>query len=274
MLLCDALVRRLCTIRSSIAARRRRCAAFLQLAVQAVGVVLILLVIFGTPQETPTILGLATAALTIALQDYILAFLGWFVLMGKNGIRVGDWVEINGVGGEVTEVGLFTTTLLETGTLEDKGHPTGRRITFMNGFAIRGQYFNFSTSRPVDVGRNQRHDSCIGRCADDCGADPHDRARRRRKRMPASQSRSGSAARAGTASSRFSAAPVVNLRPSGPGIDTEVRYVTRASERFEVRNRLYQRIVELLQRQGKPERAAEVHAQTQAKLTLAPKVTG
>ena len=41
---------------------------------------------------------------------------------------------------------LFTTTLLETGTLADKGLPTGRRITFMNGFAIRGQYFNFSTT--------------------------------------------------------------------------------------------------------------------------------
>ena len=63
--------------------------------------------IFGTPQETPTIIGLATAALTFALQDFILAFLGWFVLIGKNGIHVGDWVEINGVGGEVTEVGLF-----------------------------------------------------------------------------------------------------------------------------------------------------------------------
>ena len=99
-----------------------------------------------TPRETPTILGLATAAFTIALQDFILAFLGWFVLIGKNGIHVGDWVEINGVGGEVTEVGLFSTTLLETGTIADRGLPTGRRITFMNGFAIRGQYFNFSTT--------------------------------------------------------------------------------------------------------------------------------
>ena len=66
--------------------------------------------------------------------------------MGKNGIHVGDWVEINGVGGEVTEIGLMTTTLLETGGLADQGHPTGRRISFMNGFAIRGQYFNFSTA--------------------------------------------------------------------------------------------------------------------------------
>ena len=116
--------------------------SILELSIQIVGVVLILFVIFGTPKETPTILGLATAALTIALQDFIIAFLGWFVLIGKNGIHVGDWVEINGVAGEVSEVRLFNTTLLETGTLADKGLPTGRRITFMNGFAIRGQYFN------------------------------------------------------------------------------------------------------------------------------------
>ena len=91
---------------------------------------IILLVIFGTPRETPTILGLATAALTIALQDFIIAFLGWFVLIGKNGIHVGDWVEINGVGGEVTEVRLFTTTLLETGTLADKGSADGTENYF------------------------------------------------------------------------------------------------------------------------------------------------
>ena len=91
-------------------------------------------------------MGLATAGLTVAFQDFILAFFGWFVLMGKNGIRIDDWVEINGVGGEVVDIGLFRTSLLETGNWTDKGHPTGRRVTFLNKFAISGQYFNFSTS--------------------------------------------------------------------------------------------------------------------------------
>ena len=36
---------------------------------------------------------------------------------------------------------------------------------------------------------------------------------------------------------RFSAEPVVNLRPSGSGIDLQIRYVTPAFERFEMRNR-------------------------------------
>ena len=58
------------------------------LGTQLVGLLLILLIIFGVPQQMPTILGLATAGLTVVFQDFILAFCGWFVLMGPNGVRV------------------------------------------------------------------------------------------------------------------------------------------------------------------------------------------
>ena len=135
--------------------------SILELGIQVLGVVLILLVIFGTPQETPTILGLATAALTIALQDFILAFLGWFVLMGKNGIHVGDWVEINGVGGEVTEIGLISTTLLETGGLADQGlsdrppHLVHERLRHPRAI------LQLLHHRPMDVGRNHRQPARI-----------------------------------------------------------------------------------------------------------------
>jgi small-conductance mechanosensitive channel len=50
----------------------------------------------------------------VVFQDFILAFCGWFVLMGPNGVRIRDWVEIDGVGGEVVKLGLFRTWLLET----------------------------------------------------------------------------------------------------------------------------------------------------------------
>ncbi len=61
------------------------------LGIQLVTLLMVLLVVFGAPNQVPTILGLATAGLTVVFQDFILAFFGWFVLMGKNGIRVGDW---------------------------------------------------------------------------------------------------------------------------------------------------------------------------------------
>ncbi len=113
---------------------------------QAVGALVILFVIFGMPTQTTTVLGLAGAGLTVAMKDFIVAFFGWFILMGRNGIRVGDWVEINGVGGEVVEVGLLKTVLLETGNWTDSSHPTGRRVSFVNSFAIEGHFFNFTTS--------------------------------------------------------------------------------------------------------------------------------
>src|ERR1035437_10234410 len=120
--------------------------AVISTGLQIIALGLVLLVIFGPPSQLGTILGLAGAGLTVALKDFIVSFIGWFALMGRNGIRLDDWVEINGVTGEVIELGMFHTVLLETGNCTDSGHPTGRRVTFTNSFAIEGHYFNFSTS--------------------------------------------------------------------------------------------------------------------------------
>jgi hypothetical protein len=87
--------------------------AVISTGLQIIALGLILLVIFGPPTQLGTFLGLAGAGLTVALKDFIVSFFGWFVLMGKNGIRLGDWVEINGVTGEVAELGMFHTVLLE-----------------------------------------------------------------------------------------------------------------------------------------------------------------
>jgi len=254
-LLCDVLVRQIMNRAALERRQMQTLRSVFSLGIQVLGGLLILLVIFGPPQETPTILGLATAALTIALQDFILAFLGWFVLMGKRGMHVGDWVEINGVGGEVTEVGLFSTSLLETGTLEDKGHPTGRRITFMNGFAIRGQFFNFTTS-----GQWMWDEISVTIPSDGDTTATVERIQKAVRELTEKNARLAEeewkrGAR-GQGLGSFSAEPVVNIRPSSSGIDTKVRYVTRASERFELRNVLYQRIVELLHHQDKPHDAS------------------
>jgi small-conductance mechanosensitive channel len=117
-----------------------------RISLRVLGFVIILLMLIGVPGQFGTMVGIVGAGLTVALKDFIVAFFGWLVLMGRNGIRVGDWVEIDGVSGEVTELGMFHTVLLETGNWSDAGHPTGRRVTFTNSFAIEKHYFNFSTS--------------------------------------------------------------------------------------------------------------------------------
>jgi small-conductance mechanosensitive channel len=216
-----------------------------ELGVQLFGFVLILLVVFGVPQQMPTILGLATAGLTVALQAFILAFLGWFILMGKNGIRVGDWVEINGVRGEVIEIGLFRTTMLETGNWTDQGHPTGRRVTILNNFAISGQYFNFSTvgqwlwdEISVSVPASSDTYAMVELIHKAVVEETEKDARRAEEEWKQALRRSGL--------SQFSATPSVSLRPAASGVDLVVRYVTSASGRYDVRNRLYKRAVDIL----------------------------
>jgi small-conductance mechanosensitive channel len=230
--------------------QRQTLRIILNLGTQVIGLLLVLLVIFGTPQQMPTILGLATAGLTVVFQDFILAFCGWFVLMGRNGIRVGDWVEIGGVGGEVVEIGVFRTWLLETGNWTANGHPTGRRVSFLNGYAIHGTYFNFSTagqwmwdeikvSIPPGAEAYPLIEKIRAVAVKETEADAK-MAEEEWKRVTHE-----------VGSPQFSAKPAVDMRPAGSGVDIVVRYVTRAGVRLETRNRLFGAVVELMM--GAPE---------------------
>lgn len=245
LVLFDALARLLIERSAHDRRRLQTFRTMARLALQIFGLVLILLVVFGVPNQMPTIIGFTTAGLTVVLQDFILSFLGWFILMGKNGIRVGDWVEINGISGEVIETGLFRTVMLETGNWTDKGHPTGRRVTLMNSFAVKGQYFNFSTTGQwmwdeitltIAPAENTYHViELIHKAVLDYTEHDAQMAEQEWKRVT---KRKGLG--------QFTAASSIDMRPGIYGLDIIVRYVTRASERFEVRNRLYQRVIELL----------------------------
>ena len=223
-------------------------------ALQIVGLAVILLVLVGLPGQLGTMLGIVGAGLTVALKDFIVAFIGWFVLMGRNGIRLGDWVEINGVSGEVIELNMFHTVLLETGNWTDAGHPTGRRVTFTNSFAIAGHYFNFSTSGqwlwdeltimvPYDRDPHAIADAILKEVTE---ATAKDASQAEEEWRRASRAQRGV---------NLSLQPAVAIRPSagGAGVEVAVRYVTRASERLALRAKLYQSAVQLLaQHPSKP----------------------
>jgi len=225
--------------------RLRTMRLLLRFVVQVLGVLVILLVSFGPPSQLSTILALGAAGLTVALKDFIVGFFGWFVLMGRHGIRAGDWVEINGIGGEVVEVGILRTILLETGNWNDAGHPTGRKVSFVNSYALEGHYFNFTTAGQwlwdeLDV-------------LIPAGEDPYYLTNAVMK-LVAEQTR-GDATQAEEEWRRtsqhssiqtFSSAPAINVRPTNLGVNLVVRYVVNAQNRYAVRTKLYESIVELL----------------------------
>ncbi|HUL34497.1 MAG TPA: mechanosensitive ion channel domain-containing protein [Candidatus Eisenbacteria bacterium] len=216
-----------------------------RVSLQVLALLLILLVIFGPPGQLGTFLGLAGAGLTVALKDFIVGFIGWFVLMGKNGIRLGDWVEINGVTGEVAEIGPFHTVLLETGNWTDSGHPTGRRVTFTNSFAIEGHYFNFSTTGQwlwdelavvLPSGKESFPivDALRKKVEEQTQASA-EQAEEEWRRATNSREMKG-----------FSAAPAVSIKPAVGGVEVTVRYIARANERYALRAKINQAAVELL----------------------------
>ena len=227
--------------------RRHQLRVMATIAVEVLAVLIIALVIFGPPTQMSTMIGLATAGLTVVLKDFIVAFFGWFVLMGRNGIRVGDWVEIEGVGGEVIEIGLLRTWLLEMGNWTATGHPTGRRVAFVNSFAIERHYFNFSTA-----GQWLWDELLVSLPA---SGDPHERSRQiteiveRETAEDAAQAESEWARvthKYGVAP--FKAKPAVSLRPTAAGFEAVVRYITRAPRRVEMKSRLYQDIIDLMRK--------------------------
>jgi small-conductance mechanosensitive channel len=216
-----------------------------RVSLRVVAFIIILLIAIGLPGQFGTMIGIVGAGLTVALKDFIVAFFGWLMLMGRNGIRLGDWVEINGVSGEVTELGMFHTVLLETGNWSDSGRPTGRRVTFTNSFAIEGHYFNFSTSGQwlwdelqvvVPAGQDPYPIvDAITKQVTEVTAESAQQAEQEWQRaVPATRGKV------------FAGTPGVNVKPVVGGVEIAIRYITRANERFPLRAKLYQAAVDLL----------------------------
>jgi hypothetical protein len=145
----------------------------------------------------------------------------------------------------VVNVGLLHTIILETGNWSDAGHPTGRKVSFVNSFAIEGHYFNFSTTGqwlwdeievPIPA-----------------GVDPYPIAEAVHKAVVAATESNMRLAEQewqrvvpGHVGRTFAPVPAISVRPTTLGVNVIVRYITRAHERHETRTRLFHKIVELL----------------------------
>jgi hypothetical protein len=81
-----------------------------------------------------TYFGLLTAGMTVALQNVILASLGYLVLMGKRGIRIGDRIQVSGITGDVINMGMLQFQLREFDL--QRGRFTGHVATFSNSLVF------------------------------------------------------------------------------------------------------------------------------------------
>jgi small-conductance mechanosensitive channel len=87
--------------------------------------------------QLATFAGLITAGVALALQNVILSFAGYFFLIGKYGIRIGDRIHIENVTGQVVDIGLIRIHLMELSSAESDAQPTGRIVAFSNAVVFQ-----------------------------------------------------------------------------------------------------------------------------------------
>lgn len=100
-----------------------------------------------------TTFGLVSAAIVISLQDVCASFFGWFIIMMGRKFTIGDRLEIEDVRGDVLDIQLLRTTLLEVNNWLGVDQPTGRVIIVPNNFIFKTKVFSFSHGHPYIWGK-------------------------------------------------------------------------------------------------------------------------
>jgi small-conductance mechanosensitive channel len=95
-----------------------------------------------------TMLGIVGAALVISLQDVCTSVFGWFVIMAGGKLGIGDRLEVDGTRGDVIDIQLLRTTLVEINGWLGVDQPTGRVILIPNNFVFKHKVFNFTHGHP------------------------------------------------------------------------------------------------------------------------------
>jgi small-conductance mechanosensitive channel len=117
--------------------RRRNQLLLLRRIVTWMLILLILSVTFITRLSSfATFAGLLTAGLAVAMQSVLVSLVGYFILIGKYGLRVGDRVQVGTVTGEVMDLGLIRMHLLEL-TAQEPREPTGRVVAIANSIVFQ-----------------------------------------------------------------------------------------------------------------------------------------
>lgn len=102
----------------------------------------------GNMEQFGISLGLITAGLAFALQEVILSIFGWMIIFTTNSYSPGDRIEINGIKGDVIDIGVTKTTLMEIGEWIKSDNYNGRIVQISNSFIFKGPVRNYSTDFP------------------------------------------------------------------------------------------------------------------------------
>jgi hypothetical protein len=194
-----------------------------------------------------TFAGLITAGLAVAMQSVLVSIVGYFFLIGKYGLRVGDRVQIGEVNGEIIELGMVRMYLMEFAG-QGSASPTGRVAAFPNSvvFQVSAGLFkqipgvNFSwhditLSIPAGVGDSGIKEKLFA-AANEALADYREEIQRQTVEMQ----------RTTLSNVGGDALPTVQLTYSAKGVDAHVRYPVHLPHAAEIDERMSKALLQVI----------------------------
>lgn len=94
------------------------------------------------------VLGATGAGLAIALAPVIVSIAGWSLIVSTNLYKVGDRIQLGDVAGDVIDIGILKTTLLEIGNWVQADQLSGRMVTIANAAVFKDPVFNYTKGAP------------------------------------------------------------------------------------------------------------------------------
>lgn len=110
--------------------------------------ILILIIFSSKLSGLSTAFGVAGAGVAFALQEVIASFAGWLAIMFGSFFRTGDRVQLGGIKGDVMDIGVLRTTIMEVGEWVDGDLYNGRIVMIANSYVFKEPVFNYSGDFP------------------------------------------------------------------------------------------------------------------------------
>lgn len=112
-------------------------------------IILLVSIIFSDKLSGLTVaLGVAGAGIAFALQEVIASVAGWLAISFSKFYKVGDRVQLGGNVGDVIDIGILRTTLMECRQWVDGDQYTGRIVRIANSFVFKDSVVNYSGDFP------------------------------------------------------------------------------------------------------------------------------
>jgi small-conductance mechanosensitive channel len=92
--------------------------------------------------------GVAGAGIAFALQEVIASVAGWLAVSFGGFYNPGDRIQLGGIRGDVIDVGILRTTLMECGQWVNADAYNGRIVRVANSFVFKEPVFNYSGDFP------------------------------------------------------------------------------------------------------------------------------